>query len=505
VHLVNYEIFGLNPEGHHYTNLLLHLASTLLLFFVLKKMTGALVRSAFVAALFALHPLHVESVAWISELKDVLVAFFWMLTLWAYARYAARPGIKTYALVFVFLGLGLMAKPMLVTLPFVLLLLDFWPLGRFQESPATVFSSKKPKARKQAPLFTLLLEKLPLIFLVSLSCLVTAVAQKQGGAVSSLETFSLSTRAANALVAYGAYIAKTVWPAGLAVFYPHPGMPRAWKIMASAALLLLVSGFALTMRKRSPYLLTGWLWYLGTLIPVIGLVQVGLQSMADRYTYVPGIGLYLMLAWGAFDLCAKSRAGKISLLVIGSAALLALILVSRAQTMHWRDNAALFENALEKTTNNWMAHNMIGMALADQERFSEAEAHYKKALEIRPNYENACNNLGVLFERRGRLDQAALYYKKALEFDPNNERIHVNLGIVLENQGKLDDAVFQYQKALEIKPESAPAHKNLADALGKRGNWSKAVFHYEKALEIYPDFAQAREGLKKALKEQGKN
>ena len=506
IHLVNYEIFGLNPGGHHYTNLLLHLASGLILFFALKKMTGALIRSAFVAALFALHPLHVESVAWISELKDVLSAFFWMLTLWAYARYAARPNLGTYAPVFIFLGLGLMAKPMLVTLPLVLLLLDFWPLNRFQGTPATVFSSGKYTAQKrQAPLLPLLLEKLPLILLTSLSCLITAVAQKQGGAVSSLETFSLGTRAANALVSYGAYIAKTIWPSDLAVFYPHPGMPQTWKIIAAATLIALISGLALFMRKRSPYLVTGWLWYLGTLVPVIGLAQVGLQSMADRYTYVPGIGLYLMLAWGAFDLRGKSRAGKRLLTVLGCAALLALVPVSRINLMHWRNNTALFENALEKTADNWMAHNMIGTALVDQGKFAKAEAHYKKALYIRPDYVNAYNNLGVLFERRGKLDQAEAYYKKALEFDPDNDWIHTNLGIVLENQKKFEGAVFHYKKALEINPRSASAHKNLADALGKQGKWGQAVLHYKKALEIHPGFAQARQGLKKALEERGNN
>ena len=335
-HMLDCELFGANPRAHHLSNLILHLANSLLLFLVFKRMTGMLWQSAFVAALFAIHPLHVESVAWVSERKDVLSAFFWMLTLWAYLHYVVSPGFGRYLLVLLFFALGLMAKPMLVTLPFVLLLMDYWPLGRLRLDGSSPNTSESANLSAQPwPKLGLVWEKLPLLAVSALSSLVTFLVQKSEAAVQSLAVFPLMVRVANALMSYMGYVGKTIWPRHLAVFYPHPGHVAVWKIAGAVLFLGGVSALVIRMARRHPYLATGWLWYLGTLVPVIGLVQVGAQSMADRYTYLPSIGLFIMIAWGGPHLMPRPPWRHVVIAFSTASVLLLLMVTAWLQVRHW--------------------------------------------------------------------------------------------------------------------------------------------------------------------------
>ena len=339
-HMMDYQLYGMNPGRHHLTNLLFHIANTLLLFLVFRKMTDSLWQSGFVAALFALHPLHVESVAWVSERKDVLSTFFWMLTMWSYIWYVEHPAVKRYILVVLFFALGLMSKPMLVTLPFVLLLLDFYPLNRFQ--------SQQPKgsanAQQRSIALRLILEKIPLFVLVAMSSAMTFYAQKHGKTVASLEVIPLKSRVANALVSYVSYIIKTIYPSKLAVLYPHPGILPWWQIAGACLLLVTISFLAIRVVKQSPYFVVGWLWYLGTLVPVIGLVQVGIQSMADRYTYVPLIGIFIIIVWGIPELVAQWRYRKICLATLATVVLTILMAMTWKKVGYWKSSITLFEH-----------------------------------------------------------------------------------------------------------------------------------------------------------------
>ena len=411
-HMLDCTLYGLNPKGHHLNSLLLHLANTLLLFWVLRRMTAALWRSAFVAALFALHPLHVESVAWVAERKDLLSTLFWMMTVGAYARYVERPGLGRYLLTLLLFAFGLMAKPMLVTLPFVLLLLDYWPLGR----------------RHLAPL-RLIREKLPFFALTTISSIITFSVQKSWGAVIS--TLPLKDRIANALVSYVTYIGKTMWPVNLACFYPHPldTLPR-WQVGGSLLLLVGISIFVIRAGRRCPYLPVGWFWYLGTLVPVIGLVQVGAQAMADRYTYIPLIGLFLITAWTAAEVGSKRSRLRMSLWV---GMLLPFLAVgSWLQAQSWRTSVTLFEHALAVTRNNQIAHNNLGNILARQGRFKEASYHLSAAVRLNPNHATSQNNLGSLFMQQGRLQEAIAHLSKAVQIDPEMQEARFNLRIALQ-------------------------------------------------------------------------
>jgi len=386
-HMLDVEVFGMNAGGHHLTNLILHLANTMLLFLVLRRMTGFVWRSAFVAALFGVHPLHVESVAWIAERKDVLSTLFWLLTIWAYARYAENPTWTRYLPVVLFFGLGLMAKPMLVTLPFVLLLLDYWPLNRL---------SFGGKGERTVPVYDLFLEKVPLFAMTALSCLITFRAQQMGGAVGLLEKLPFAVRAGNALVAYTTYIGKMFWPKNLAVFYPHPGADLpVWQAVVAGLALVSITILVIRAGKPRPYLSVGWLWYLGTLVPVIGLVQVGAQAMADRYTYVPMIGLFIMLAWGLPGLGGKRLAVPATLVVC------ALIAVTWRQVGYWRDSISLFRHAISVTEKNAVMHANLGLALRDRGRTDEAIREYREAIRIDPEFAQAHNNLAVALYFKG--------------------------------------------------------------------------------------------------------
>ena len=500
-HMLDCQLFGLKPGMHHLTSLLFHLMNTALLLLVLRRMTGTLWRSGFVAALFALHPLHVESVAWVAERKDLLSAFFWFLSMWAYARYAERPGLKRYLPVVLFFGLGLLAKPMVVTLPFVLLLLDFWPLGRMQ------FRQAETDSRPLEPrvsVFRLVWEKIPLFALATISIVVTLVAQQQGGALKSLELFPLTTRIANALISYVSYVGKMIWPHNLAVYYPYSGSVPGWQVAgAGLALICLTVLFMWTARKR-PYLVVGWLWYLGTLVPVIGLVQVGSQAMADRYTYLPVVGLFIALAWGVPSLFARWHHRQSILAISATILLVSFTVCTWLQLRHWQNSITLFQHTLQVTTNNHFAHNNLGVALAHNGRLDEAMSHYSKALRLKPEAFEVHNNLANALAAQGSMDEAIKHYFEALRLEPDYDKAHNNLGNALVGKGKVDEAINHYAEAIRHNPDYAGAHYNLANALAAKGSVDEAIKHYFEALRILPDWAGAHNNLGVSLEKSGK-
>jgi protein O-mannosyl-transferase len=491
-HMVDCQCYGLNASGHHLTNILLHAATAILLFLVLRQMTGALWRSAFVAAVFAIHPLRVESVAWISERKDVLSGLFFMLTIGAYVRYARRPWSPAgYGLVALLFALGLMCKPMLVTLPLVLLLLDYWPLKRFTQ-PGVRFVP-----------WRLVVEKVPLLALSGAACLATLFAQTL--ALSSFEQISLPLRAGNALISYVTYLGQMFWPSGLAVLYPFAARDIGIAgVVLSLVVLAGISTGVFVLRRRHPYLLTGWLWYLGMLVPVIGLVQVGTQARADRYTYLPQIGLYLLLTWAAADLCAGWRHRGVVLGGCASSILVALIFCARAQTAYWQDSESLWTHTLACTTNNNIAHNNLGIALFEKGRVDEAVVQYQKALEIEPDYADADYNLGNAFFQQGRLDEAIAQWQKVLKIQPDDAQVHNDLGFALFEKGHVDEAVTHYEKALGIKPDYTEAHNNLGIALAQKGRLDEAIAQYQMALQIKPDDAEVHNNLGIAFAQKGR-
>jgi tetratricopeptide (TPR) repeat protein len=491
-HMLDYQFYGLNPGRHHLTNVLFHIANTLLLFFVFRKMTGHLWQSAFVASLFALHPLHVESVAWISERKDVLSTFFWMLTMWSYIWYVQHPRIDKYLLVLLFFMLGLMAKPMLVTLPFVLLLLDYYPLCRFHKSADSIHS------RKRSIVFRLVLEKIPLFILVVMSSAMTFYAQKQGGVVASLDAIPIQARISNALISYVYYILKMIYPSKLAVLYPHPVIFPWWQVTGACLLLLSISFLAIRFIKQRPYFVVGWLWYIGTLVPVIGLVQVGNQSMADRYTYIPLIGIFFIISWGTSEFIKRWYDAKIILPTI-AAILFIFMAVTFLQVGYWKNSITLFEHTLGVTNNSHIPHNNLGNALQAQGCIDDAVKHYVEAVRIKPYFAEAHNNLGTALQAQGRMDDAVKHYIEALRIKPDYEHAHYNLGNTLQAQGRMDDAIKHYVEAVRINPDFAEAHSNLGIALFHKKDIDGAIEHFRKALQIKPDYIQAKNNLKKVM------
>jgi protein O-mannosyl-transferase len=485
-HMLDCQLYGLHPWGHHLSNVLLHAASTILLFLVLRRMTGDLWPSAFVAALFAIHPLHVESVAWVAERKDVLSGLFFMLTLWAYVGYVRHPfSLARYLSVVALFALGLMAKPMLVTLPCVLLLLDYWPLGRFSRPAVDDAATDKRRSRLSMAM-PLVVEKLPLLVLTAVSCVVAPLTQKQ--AIESLDAVPLSARVANALVSYVAYLGQLFYPVGLAALYPHPGSALpTWQVAGALVLMVSISVVVLVWRRRCPYLFVGWLWYVGMLVPVIGLVQLGHQSRADRYTYLTQIGLYIAVAWGVSQVSRhwpdrRWVCGMTSVIVVAIMAVCAW-----RQTSYWHDSTTLWTHTLACTSRNGLAHYSCGVALADQGDVDAAIIQYRKALEIRPDFKEARVNLGGALASRGQIDAAIGHYQKVLEINPRNAESHYNLGVVLAGRGETDAAIAHFRKALEIRPDYAEAHTNLGVVLAGRGETDAAIAHFQKALEIEPD------------------
>ena len=492
-HMIDCQLWGLNPGMHHLVNLVIHAINVVLVFLVFQQMTGATWASAFVAALFGWHPLHVESVAWISERKDVLSTFFWFLTLWAYVWYVRRPGVLRYILVTVFLALGLMAKPMLVTLPFVLLLVDYWPLRRQAAITDGVPMRSWPG---------LVLEKIPLFVLVAASCIVTFIVQRQSGAVKAFEVLPLQARLPNALIAYVTYLLKGFWPADLSILYPLPRAFPWWEAVSAATVLIAISVVAIIQRKHNPWLPVGWFWYLGTLVPVIGIVQVGDQFIADRYTYVPAIGIFVILAFGAQSMALSLPFGR-PLVFTGGALILAGCLATTAmQVSYWKSSVTLFTRSLQVAQTPSL-HNNLGVVLEREGKWNQAVTHYREALRLNPAHPDAYNNLGVVLIKQERLKEAISYLRRAVRLTPGFAKAHNNLGKALQDLGRVDEAIGSYQKAVQLRPDFAEALNNLGTAFEKKGRLDEAVAAYQEALRFKPDYAFAHNNIGCAFQQQG--
>jgi protein O-mannosyl-transferase len=593
-HMLDCQFFGLRPDWHHATNLLLHAVNAALLFLLLRRLTGALWRSALVAALFAFHPLHVESVAWIAERKDVLSTLFFLLTLWAYGAYvresavrcqpaisggpkpevrSPKPGMRRgstqdqgpraavhasrstlrvsrfYLLALLLFALGLMSKPMLVTLPFVLLLLDFWPLGRLTvHSPRSTAHSPRsaPNASRStlhAPrstfpaLLGLIPEKVPFFLLSAGSCFVTFMVQHKGGAMLDVSHHPLTARVANAVVSYGRYLGKMVWPEHLAALYLRKAPWPAWEVGCAAAFLLAVTFVALRFVRIRPYLAVGWFWYLGTLVPVIGLVQVGMQTMADRYTYIPLIGIFIILAWGGWELVSAWRMPVAVPATAAGLAVAACMVLTRAQLPYWRNSEELFKRMIAVNDGNYMAHYNLGNTYSRRDQLTEAVEQYEAALRAEPDYAEAHNNLGTVLLRLKRFDEAVAHhreavrirpeylflfnlgnayvdtgqtseaiaqYQQALKLDPNASAAHHNLGLVLQAQGKAQEALAEFQTALRLQPDYESAEYHLANRLADSGQLDEAIAHYQAALRLDPKRVETYNGLGICYAMQGK-
>ena len=494
-HMLDCQLYGLNAGGHHFTNVLLHTIVVLLLFRVLRQMTGAVWPSAVVAALFAVHPLHVESVAWVSERKDMLSGVFFLLTIDAYVRYVRGPSFWSYFIVAALFAFGLMSKPMLVTVPFILLLLDYWPLRRFERPSASPGKGKIWQWWNKKPVIQrLFLEKIPLLALSAGSSVVTFIVQKQSA--GAIEPLPFRWRAENAVVSYLIYLWKTFWPARLTVFYPHPNSSLpTWEVVLAIGFLVATTAGVIIFRSRRPYLFTGWLWYLGMLVPVIGIVQVGEQGHADRYSYLPHIGLFLLVVWTVADISGRSPFSRRFLIVAAMATIIAFGGCALLQTTYWRDSESLWNHALAVTSNNDVAHNNLGFLSVHRGELDKAISHFEAALKIRSNKAQThyhlgsafvLTNLGNALTRKGQIDEAIAHYKEAIKLQPDYADAYYNLASALLAKGDVNEAIAQWQKALAIWPNDSDAHMGLGNALLQKGSLKEAVAHYEKALEIAP-------------------
>jgi tetratricopeptide (TPR) repeat protein len=498
-HMLDSQLFGLAAGRHLLINVLLHVFNTLLLYLIFRRMTGADWSSAIIAALFALHPLHVESVAWAAERKDTLSTFFGLLTLLAYVRYTESVSWKRYAQVALTLALGLMAKPMLVTLPFALLLLDYWPLKRLRWNPA-----EGVKRLPQA-LLPLIREKLLLFAVVAASMVVTYVAQSRGGAVQTLVGEPLSLRLGNALVSYAKYLLLTFWPGGLGVYYPFsPAKLFGWQIALAFLLLASITLLAVRQAARRPYLLVGWLWFLGTLVPVIGLVQVGGQALADRYHYLPSIGLFMALVFTAADFLASKRIPRAAIITGAAAWLLILGARTWVQVGLWRDSQTLFTHTLSVTSDNLVIEYNLGHVLGQQGKLDEAVRHFAEAIRINPNYYDALFNMGVTLANQGKFAEALEYYDQALRVEPNSGKAYMEKGLVLAKQGKMNDASPLLYKALELAPDNADVRTNLGLVLLYQGKFQEAGEQLNEALRLNPNSAEAHNNMGLVFLAQGK-
>lgn len=518
--MLDHSLFGLNPSGFHLVNLLFHVINTFLLFLVLYRMTKAIWPCAFVACLFAIHPLHVESVAWVTERKDVLSAFFWMLTLGAYSYYVEKHGWQRYCLVLLFFALGLLAKPMLVTLPFVLLLLDFWPLRRFEPmlaqdkirvdtlSPASAGKAqkkfRKKAAEKQTPdekkpavsgyswalVFPLLREKIPFFILIIPSSIATYLAAQNAGAVTTVEAIPLMVRIGNAFIAYITYIGKMIWPLNLAVFYPYPRDLVLWQVLGALFLLIAVTAAVFWLMKKAPYLAMGWLWYLGILVPVIGIVQAGAQSMADRYTYISLIGIFIMMAWGIPDLLKNRPRHKEILIALSVLIILSLSVLTWKQAGYWRSSITLFEHALQITKNNYFAHGNLAHALMEEEKFEKALSHCEQSVAIAPG---ALGYLckGNAYNKLEQYQLAVENYSEAIRLKPDFAESYASRGSTYSKLGHQQSAVDDYNEAIRLKPKFAEAYLGRGTAYGKLGQDEPAMKDYDESIRLKPDFAEA--------------
>jgi tetratricopeptide (TPR) repeat protein len=473
--MADHQVYGLHAGGYHLTNVLLHTASGILLFLILRQMTGALWRSGFVAAVFAIHPLRVESVAWVAERKDVLSVFFFMLTLAAYVRYVRKPhSLGRYLTMAALFVLALLSKPTVVTLPFVLLLLDYWPLQRTESRKLSV----------------LVLEKIPLLALAAGTCAITVLTAEK--LVASYAHVSMPLRISNAVVSYAVYLRQMIWPEGLAVLYPFPrnGVP-GWDVALAGALLVAFSAIAWSERRKQPWLLTGWFWYLVMLLPMIGIVQVGLFSHSDRYTYLSQIGLYVAITWWA----AESRVSRAALAGLMTGALVMLMVCAWKQTASWKSSETVWVQALASTTGNYVAQGNFGNVLILQRRLDEAMVHYQEALKINPDYAESRDNIGNVFLVKGQMDEAIANYQKALKIRPDFAEAHFGMATALQQKGRTNEAIDHFQRTVEINPEFAEAQVNLANLLLATGRLDEAMVHYQMALTVNTNNADAHNNL----------
>ncbi len=489
-HMLDYQLFGSRAGGYHWTSVIFHIANSMLLYLVLKRMSGTAWKSALVAALFAVHPLNVESVAWISERKNLLCTFFWFTGMWSYAYYVERPSPYRYFLILTAFSLGLMSKPMMVTFPFTLLLLDYWPMGRLT-------------AWKRFP--QLLLEKIPLFILAALVGIVTFLSSFHGDVTISIDKLSVVDRLANAVVSYVRYLGKMFWPENLAVFYPYPREFGLFQIIGAVLLLLVLSCLAIFSARKYRYALMGWLWYLGTLVPVIGLIQVGKQAMADRYAYIPVIGLFIIIAWGIPDLLRGWPRRKIILAISSGAVISGLMICTLLQVRYWQNGVTLFEHALQVTEMNSRAHYNLGISLTDMGKYQEAIYHFSYAIRLEPEYAALYSHMGVALAGQGKTDEAIIYYNEALRRRRDDETTHNNLGVALIGKGMLEEAILHFQEALRIRPDYVYANRNMGGALAALGKTEEAIGYYEKALKIEGDSAVTHNNLGLALASVGRN
>ena len=490
-HMADVQLYGMNPAGHHLTNVGIHLAASLLLLLLLLRTTGALWQSSFVAALFALHPLHVESVAWVAERKDVLSGFFWFLTLFLYARFQERRRVSTYLLALLSFLLGLMSKPMLVTLPVVMLLMDYWPLDRFSV-----------RGERQGA-GALMLEKLPFFICSLLSCIITLYGQSAFGAMADLHRYPFLLRVENALVSYLSYVTKSFWPRDLAVFYPFPSSIPLWQVIGSSFILAAVTAAVLLVGRRRPYLLVGWSWFLVTLLPVIGLTQVGSQAMADRFVYIPGIGLFIMVAWGIPPLLSGMKQRRIILATAAGGLLIACIAATWHQIGYWKDNVTLYRHSLEVTSGNILICGNLGTALVETGDPGGAIPVLREAIRINPDFAYGHHSLGIAYAEMGAFDEAIGEYREALRLTPRDAKIHYNLGVALSGKGELDGAVRELQVELSLTPDDGQGHYYLGTLFAKKGYLDGAVGEYRTATTLRPDDLNTHIDLGIALQAQG--
>ena len=474
-YVLDYELYGLNPTGYLLTNLFFHIANSLLLFLFLLRMTGAIWQSAFVAAMFAFHPLNVESVAWISERKNVLSTLFWLMTMWTYVHYAEKPTLKRYGLVFLFFTLGLMSKPMLVTLPFVLLLLDYWPLRRlnFEQERSRNEILEKNIARR-SEFFQLVLEKIPLFLLSMGSSMMTIYFAKNYFTTNSLSgsfnPLSLQARLTNAVVSYIEYLGKMFWPAKLSLFYPHPinALPL-WQGILCGITLVGITIISIRLIRKAPYFAVGWFWYLGTLVPVIGIVQVGGQAMADRFTYIPLIGMFIIIAWGVPELISKWCYKKKALSVSAGIIIFALLITTWKQVSHWKSSITIFKHAIRVTDKKYpsfsLVYNNLGIALFADAKNEESISHYKMAIKTNPAHDKPYYNMGIALSAKKKNDEAIFHYKLAIKLNPNFTNAHYNLGIILLERGAMKEAVYHFRETVRLRPEFVKARDYLEFAL----------------------------------------
>ncbi|MFC1857526.1 tetratricopeptide repeat protein [Thermodesulfobacteriota bacterium] len=505
-HMLDCHLFGLDAGAHHLTNLIFHIANSLLLFFMLRKATGDVWPSAFVAALFALHPMNVDTVAWVTERKNVLSTFFWMIVLLFYIHYARCPSFYRYILAFLCFVAGLMTKPMLVTLPFVLLLMDYWPLDRFGLTrPSSVdndgFAERTGSSRfRRFSVFKLILEKIPFLVVAALSVLVSLASLQGPGNITSADSVPIVLRIENALASYVKYLIKLFWPVDMAVYYPYPQSIPVWQWLGALGLLAFISIWVVRNLRQKPYLFSGWCWYLGTLVPVIGLVQASLwPAMADRFAYVPFVGIFIMLAWGVPQVFIHWRHRRFGFTVLAAAFLASLTIVAWVQVGKWASSFTLFEHALAVTDDNHVAHNNLGVALEEKGMIDKAADHFRAALAIKPDYAEAHNNLGFVLATKGRTIEAISHYSMAIRLNPYFAKAHLNLGNALLDQDRTVEAIGHYKAALSIDPAYNEALNNLGVVLILANRFHEAVRYYTYILKIIPDYAEAHYNLAIAM------